>query len=147
MEIKPSHEMFCQEVVKQGGNQTNAYLKVYPKAKYPSARHSASLLLTNVYIKQRIYEILEQNGLGLPVVAKKLNELMNVKDSRLNEKGERILVDRIGAQIKTLDLILRLYDSLIKSGTAICLTSEEVAQIEQMVKEFEVLNQKKQDNP
>ena len=64
MELTPKQELFAQALVKHKGHQTNAYLEVYPQAKYDSARHSASILLTNAYIKQRVYEILEQNGLG-----------------------------------------------------------------------------------
>lgn len=132
MELKPSHEMYAQAVIKHGGNLTKAYLEVYPKSKYDSARHSASILLTNVYIKQRVYEILEKNGLGLNEVAKKLSEYMNSNNCYFKELG--------------INLTVRLYDSVLKSGIGIGLTVEDMTKIQQMVHDFEALNQKKQDN-
>ncbi len=139
------HELFAQALVKHKGHQTHAYLEVYPSSNYDSARHSASILLRNAYIKQRVGEILEQNGLGLKEVVKKLAEFMNAK-SYYHEGNELVLKDNRYLQFQGLTLILRLYDSLIKSGGGMILTSEEVAQIEQLVKEIEALKQKKQEN-
>lgn len=140
MELTPKQELFAQALVKHKGHQTNAYLEVYPQAKYDSARHSASILLTNAYIKQRVYEILEQNGLGLKEVAKKLSELMNAKRYHY-ENNERVLGDNLYLQEVGLNLIVRLYCSLFKSGGGLGLTSDEMVQIQQMIKEFEAQRQ------
>ncbi len=138
--------MFARALVKHNGHQTNAYLEVYPEAKYDSARHSASVLLTNAYIKQRISEILEQNGLGLKEVIKKLSDHMNSKITRTDQNGAKVFYDNKDVQLKALGLVLRLYESLIRSGTIICLKSEEVAQVEKMVKVYGASNQGTQDD-
>lgn len=143
--INHRHELFAQALIKHGGNMVQAYMSVYNKAKYNSARHSASLLLTNVYIKQRIYEILEQNGLGLQEVIKKLSEFMNAKYYYRNEKGENVLKDNKHLQLKGLTLALRLYEVLIKPETIICASPEEADQLKQITNGSEQI-QKKQDN-
>ena len=49
-------------------------MEVYPKSKYDSARHSAAILLTNAYIKERVRQLLEEHGLGVAELLKKLKE-------------------------------------------------------------------------
>jgi hypothetical protein len=129
MELKPSHEMFVRALIDNKGNATQAYMQVFPQAKYSSARHSASILLTNVYIKQRFLEILETNGLGLQDVAKKLSKYMNAKIIYRNLKGEESAYDDKETQFKALNLILRLYDSLSKLESVLRLTPEQLAQL------------------
>ena len=95
----PRHELFTQALIKNGGHQTNAYLDVYPNSKYASARHSASLLLTNVYIKQRLNELLEQNGLGIADCILKLKALT---------EAEKFLHFKNGAPVMLPDNFIRL---------------------------------------
>jgi predicted Rdx family selenoprotein len=79
MELKPSHEMFAQELVVNKGNLTSAYTKAYPKASYQSCRQGGWLLSKNVNIQKRLRELLEQHGLGLESCIKKLTELTEAK--------------------------------------------------------------------
>jgi len=129
MNLKPSHEMFLSALVQNEGNATQAYLQIHPQAKYASARHLSSILLTNVYVKQRLLEVLEQNGLGLQEVAKKLSKYMNAQITRIDVDGTRTTYDDRETQFKALNLILRLYDSLIKQESALRLTPEQLAQL------------------
>ena len=98
------------------GHQMNAWLELHPNVKKASARANSSRMLADVSVRLRVFEILEQNGLGLNEVAKKLSEFMNAKYYVLNEKKERILSDNRLIQFQGLTLILRLYDSLLKAS-------------------------------
>ena len=71
----PKHELFAQALIKHNGRQTEAYMEVYPKSKYDSARHSAAILLTNAYIRERIRQLLGEHGLGVAELLKKLKDL------------------------------------------------------------------------
>ena len=75
MELKPSHEMFCRAVVANGGRLNQAYKFVYKRANANSARHGGSYLFRKVEIRNRICELLSQNGLGFQECIRKLNAL------------------------------------------------------------------------
>ena len=139
MDLKPSHEMFVQELIASKGNATKSYLKVFPNAKYDSARHSASILLTNVYIKKRVVEIIEQNGIGLQDVVKKLSNYMNAKSTYYHESenGEKVYHDDKDTQFKALNLILRLYASLNIYEAEVFIKPEQVAKEQAIVQEEE----------
>jgi len=111
------------------GHQMNAWLELHPNVKKASARANSSRMLADVSVRLRVFEILEQNGLGLNEVAKKLSEFMNAKYYVLNEKKERILSDNRLIQFQGLTLILRLYDSLLRAGVGI--DPKEIAQLNQ----------------
>ena len=117
------------------------WLELHPHVKKTSARANSSRMLADVSVRLRIFQLLEQNGLGLNKVAKKLSGLMNYK-SHYYEDGKCVLRSNIGVQLEGLTLIVRLYDSLFKSGVGLGLTQEEMIQIQQMIKDFD----KKQDN-
>lgn len=68
-----NHERFCQEYVKNGRNGTQSYQIVYKVKREEIARKSASRLLTNVDIKKRIDELLEElNEKTLEVTAERI---------------------------------------------------------------------------
>lgn len=129
MEITPKKELYAQALVKNMGHQMNAWLELHPNVKKASARANSSRMLADVSVRLRVFEILEQNGLGLNEVAKKLSEFMNAKYYVLNEKKERILSDNRLIQFQGLTLILRLYDSLLRAGVGI--DPKEIAQLNQ----------------
>lgn len=52
--LKPEHRLFVVEYVANCGNAVEAYLKVYPKTKYNSARALSSKLLTNINVSEAI---------------------------------------------------------------------------------------------
>ncbi len=135
MELKPSQEMFVQSYLKNNAHGTKAYLDIHPDIKEASARVNASRLLANISIRTRILEQLEEHGLGFKEVVKKLAEFLNAKRCFVNHKGEKEYVDNRALQLQGLTLILRLYDSLIKSGVHLSLTTDELSKIEQMVNE------------
>ena len=129
MEITPKKELYAQALVRNMGHQMNAWLELHPNVKKASARANSSRMLADVSVRLRVFEILEQNGLGLNEVAKKLSEFMNAKYYVLNEKKERILSDNRLIQFQGLTLILRLYDSLLRAGVGI--DPKEIAQLNQ----------------
>lgn len=49
--LSDKHRAFIDEYFLNGYNATRAYMKIYPKSGYESARALASALLTNVNIK------------------------------------------------------------------------------------------------
>lgn len=99
MELKPSHEIFAQELIVSKGNLTSAYSKAYPKATYQSCRQGGWLLSKNVNIQRRLKELLDQNGLGLQECIKKLETLT---------RAERFHHYRDGAPVYQPDNYIRL---------------------------------------
>lgn len=81
------HELFSQALLKQGGNQTKAYLEVYSGIKNASARTNASRLLAIISVRKRITELLEAQGLGIVELTKKLKKLTEAK-KRVTDNGD-----------------------------------------------------------
>ena len=138
----PKHEMFAQALIKHNGNQTRAYMEVYPKSKYDSARHSAAILLTNAYIRERIRQLLGEHGLSVAELLKKLKDLTEA--TKIVRTSDVQYVQPIyGVQLEALRLAFYLH-SLIgkKQQIELNLSPEQMAQIAQMAKDFE----KKQDD-
>ena len=99
MELKPSHEIFAQELIVSKGNLTASYSKAYPKASYKSCRQGGWLLSKNVNIQRRLRELLSQNGLSLPDCIKKLNALT---------EAEKFLHYKQGSPVYQADNYIRL---------------------------------------
>lgn len=79
MELKPSHEIFANELIVSNGNKTLAYSKAYPKASYKSCRSGGWYLSRNVQIQGRLQELLTLNGLSLANCISKLNVLTHAE--------------------------------------------------------------------
>jgi phage terminase small subunit len=138
MELKPSHEMFAQALIKHKGHQTNAYLEAYPGVKEASARTNASRLLANVSVRRYIAILLDSQGLGIKDILKRLKELSEA--TRTVQRHNIIFDEPIyGIQLQAIQTALRIYENI---GYEINLTPEQMNQIAQMVKDFE----KKQDD-
>jgi hypothetical protein len=52
--LNPKHQQFIKEYINCGGNAVQAYMKVYPKAQYETAKVNASKLLTITNLIQAI---------------------------------------------------------------------------------------------
>lgn len=98
----PSHEAFCLEYMKNGFNATRAYMSVYPDTKEPSARASASELLTNLNITKRITEIQDElaENWGIDI-----QEVVNsIKKTRASAKSQ----NDFNASLKADDMLLKI---------------------------------------
>jgi hypothetical protein len=138
----PKHELFAQALIKHKGHQTEAYMEVYPKSKYDSARHSAAVLLRNAYIRERIRELLDTHGLGVTKLLKKLKELTEAyKTVRIFPNLSQDMPVH-GVQLEALRLAFYLHGFWKKQQIELNLSPEQMTQIAQMAKDFE----KKQDN-
>ena len=129
MELKPSHEMFVQTLIKNGGHQTEAYMEVY-KAKYDTARHGGSILLRNVEVRRRVSELLESQGLGIVELNKKLKILTNAQKGIVCGGYLQYPSDNI-AQLEALKLAYKLH-GLIGSNmgeSEIFVTPEHLTQL------------------
>ena len=118
----PKHELFAQALIKHGGHQTKAYLEVYPKSKYASARHSASLLLTNAYIRQRLNELLEQNGLALLDCIRKLKNLTEAERFHHYKDGKAVMQPDNATRLQAVNMALKIHVLL---GSSPVLTETE----------------------
>lgn len=88
MELKPSHEVFAQALIKHKGNLTTAYQQAYPKASLPSCRQGGWLLSKNLKIQRRLRIVLDQNDLGLDICIKKLKALSEANKVQTYGKGQ-----------------------------------------------------------
>ena len=111
----PSHEAFFLEYMKNGFNATRAYMSVYPDTKEPSARASASELLTNLNITKRITEIqdelAENYGIDMQKLVDELNEIIALGKSGTvvdTEKGVRLLGQDLPASLKGIDMLIKI---------------------------------------
>ena len=98
----PSHEAFCLEYMKNGFNATRAYMSVYPDTKEPSARASASELLTNLNITKRIAKIQDElaENWGIDI-----QEVVNsIKKTRASAKSQ----NDFNASLKADDMLLKI---------------------------------------
>lgn len=88
------HKKFAQEVVKNGGNGTLAYAKVYPAATKHSAEVSASRLLKNAEVKTEIEDYRQAIARvnGPEAVAKTLKGLLKAK-KKIYFEGEHVDTD------------------------------------------------------
>ncbi len=143
MELKPKEEIFVQSYLNHNAHGTQAYLATHPGIKEVSARVNASRLLAHISIRIRISEELERRGLGITTIIKLLKSILRkktYKDSRGNISTYR------PSSVTRLEVIDRLIQLHGLSGNQIYLTSEQINQIVQMVKDFKELDQKQQEN-
>jgi hypothetical protein len=88
--------------MKNGFNATRAYMSVYPDTKEPSARASASELLTNLNITKRITEIQDElaENWGIDI-----QEVVNsIKKTRASAKSQ----NDFNASLKADDMLLKI---------------------------------------
>jgi len=141
MNLKPKEELFVQSYLKHNAHGTKAYLDIAPGIKEVSARVNASRLLANISIRIRISKLLDEQGLGIMAVIKLLKSILRKKTYKT---GSSTTYYRPSAATK-LEVIDRLIQLHGISGNQIQLTSEQISQIAQMLKDFEGLGQKKGD--
>jgi hypothetical protein len=142
MSLKPKEELFAQALIKHQGHQTNAYLELHPHVKEPSARANASRLLANVSLRKYIAFLLYSQGLGIKDILKRLKELSEA--TRTIKRHDIIFYEPIyGIQLQAVQTALRIYEAI---GYQTNFTLEQTAQMEQMIKDFEGLDQKQGNN-
>lgn len=100
-ELSPEHERFCREFIIDD-NQTRAYMRVYPDTKYFSAAASATRLLKDDKITDRILTLRDERNKRLEVSADRvLSELAKVafSDPRkmFDDKGGLIPIHEMDA--------------------------------------------------
>jgi len=147
------HEKYSQELVKNDGNQTQAYLKAYPAANYDTARTRGAILADNPDIWKRVTDILERKeGLALDNMMESLVDRMQstIKTSTKHHGIIEQPNDNIRLQTAqyVLDRLYRLKDD--KAGTTIndnrqlniSLDKESIAQLSTIVSDMKMLQQK-----
>ena len=136
------HELFAQALIKHKGNQTRAYMEIYPNSS--SARFCASRLLANVVIQRRVSELLEAHGLGVPVLIKTLKKLTNAKKIIPLRNGWHRVADS-SVILEVIKTLLRLHGLLgDKSDQVGVFFSQE--QLAQLAKEQELLRSEEAGN-
>lgn len=98
---------FIDAYVKNGGNATQAYIKISPNCKYESARVLGCRWLTKVNIS--VIELADEMGLTDPVIIQKLIDGLNAT----KEMGKGIHSKEItdyGVIAKYIDMSLKLKD-------------------------------------
>ena len=137
----PKHELFAQELIKQGGQQAKAYLAVYPNSTLDSARHSSSVLLTKVDIRLRVSELLEAQGLGVAELVGKIKELTEAKKIVMVNRCARYEPDN-SVILEAIKVALRIH-GLIGNKSDIIGVYLSPEQLAQLGKEQKVLNDEK----
>lgn len=94
IELNEKQLLFCKLFVSKDffGNGTLAYCEAYDKdpedvKQYNSARHSASMLLSNVNISNHINNLLEASGLNDQHIDKRLLFLINQNEDKSTSLG------------------------------------------------------------
>lgn len=72
----PKHEIIAKEIA-SGQNQTDAYMKAYPKSSLQTARANASTVVEQAGINARALKLLERNGISEDKLASKLGECLD----------------------------------------------------------------------
>lgn len=108
MELKPAHEIYCQALV-SSKSKTLAYAEAYPKAKYASCRQGGWRLSTKSYIRLRLQELLDQNGLGLDQCLKKLKDLTEAKKYHNYGQGRTVFVADNFVRLSAVQTALRIH--------------------------------------
>jgi hypothetical protein len=104
------HEHFAKNLIKYKGNQTRAYAKTYPDSNSPAS--SASLLVRNGNVRQRVFEILQSNkATRLPELIKKLNGMTEAERAIVVGKQLASVADN-PVRLDALKTIFKLYGML-----------------------------------
>jgi len=85
---QPKYEIIAKEIAK-GSNQTDAYLKAYPKATLNTARGNASDLISREGINLRALKLLEEVGLTESELAKSLKQCVNSSTEQIKLEGTK----------------------------------------------------------
>ena len=127
------HELFTQILLKEGGNQTKAYLEVYSGIKNASARTNASRLLAIISVRKRITELLEAQGLGIMELTKKLKNLTEARKD-VNNNGDFTGQPDNNARLEAIKIALRIHGLLgYKSDVVgLYLAPEQLEQLEKL---------------
>ena len=83
----PKHELFAQNLVKKKFKQVDAYQSTYPESGYDAARVSATRLLENPAIENRVQEIANKKGMTVESLVDDLNNLRQA-DKPVIENGK-----------------------------------------------------------
>lgn len=98
----PCHEAFCQEYMINGFNATRAYMAVYPDTKETSAMSSASELLRNPKVSERIAELRAEMTTKYGI---SIQEIVNsIKETRALAKAQSDFTN----SLKSDDMLLKI---------------------------------------
>lgn len=98
--LTPKQELFCQEFV-SCLNQTLAYSRAYPDAKYENCRKFGSRLMANDNIKARIKELQKEQAERYQITPGFLIEKSMWVINKAMEGKEEVLLDKYGEVVKT----------------------------------------------
>jgi len=99
------HIKFVDLYLQKGYSATTAYMEIYPKASYSSARAMSSRLLTNVNIKALIEDVLRESSEMLGITLQtQLEQLEYLKSMLIQEGKYKDAVAPLEVQNKMLGL-------------------------------------------
>jgi len=104
---KTRHELYARNLIRHKGNQTKAYLEVYPNCSKASAPSKASRLVRNGNVIHRIQELLNPDEAMLRSVVKTLLQACEAKKA-LRMGKETILVSDHRSRLRAVQMILKL---------------------------------------
>ena len=109
-----SDELFCKEVVKQGGDLGKAFQEVHPEIKdYASASSIARNKISNSKeIKERISEVLDGQHLSLITANKKLKQHLEARKPIVGKDGIIDYTEDWSAQDRALERLYKLHGLL-----------------------------------
>ena len=98
----PKHEAFCRNYIKLLFHGTNAYLATYPDSSPESAMSSASELLRNPKITQRLEELQEELSKNFGI------EMQEIVNSIQETKALAKAVSDFANALKSDDMLIRI---------------------------------------
>lgn len=107
MELKPSHEVYCQGLV-SFKTKTEAYSLAFPKAKYASCRQGGWRLSTKSYIRLRLQSLLLQHGLGPDQCLVKLKDLTEAQKIHNYGQGRTAIVPDNYVRLQAVQTAVKL---------------------------------------
>jgi len=145
---RPKQELFCQELIKNKGNATQAYKDVYTAGNPANAHKHAYQLTNKPHIQHRITELLERDGITLSRLNGKLGEKLDCKKTMVVGK-QTIKVNDNTTQMDAVKTGYKLYGLLQNTTQApqidarsinFTVTSGEIAKLRTINAELAQLN-------
>jgi len=112
-----NREKFAKAVsnVKEPRPQSQIYQDIY-QCNNDVARSRSSILMRSTDVKERISELLDEQGLSITVLNTKLNKLINAKKEVLNAKGEVVQLNDNPASLNALQTAYKLHKVIGSDG-------------------------------
>lgn len=143
-----------KNAIKHDGDMTVAYMETYPKCKRSSASSAVSQLLKNEpEVRQSIVESLNEAGISVRRLNKKLSGKLDATKTISTPTGEIITVEDNATQMDAMKIGYKLHGHLQSGGNvsidnrSVSMTQIDPTKLEQITKDMQAMhNQLKEDN-